>query len=408
VIAPTTRRALRVVASVVFAVATLLSTVPSGHGPAGALDAAPGASGVGSTSPAYVAGGVCLANVSPSELNRLFVSEPGGVVGADYQRTLELPDGSVLWTFQDAEVRLPSGATTLVHNIGMVQRGSCFSVLMSGTAWSPQPWLFAEYTSRFQRWFWPLGATIGSDGRVYVFAAEMREEGGSYLTRVVPTATFAAAVNPSNWNVEWYGRPGDGSAALYGFSIASDRNWTYLYAQCHRQFGFDPYIFVLAHDRSCTSRVTVARVRRGDVLSAPRYWDGARWRADRSRARPVFGAAGLIARPTQVVFHNNQWMAITKLDDWWGKRIVVEQARRPTGPFALVEQRWPSPKCPRDCNTYFASWIPAPNPGAMFFGLSHNRWDGLPTAVYRPTFGRLDAPRYSPSIADRCSVGYCD
>ncbi len=364
--------------------------------------------GVRTTSASRLAGGVCLARVSPAQLDRLFVTEPGGVVGADYQRTMELPDGRVLWTFQDAEVRLPSGATTLVHNIGMVQDGTCFSVLMGGSAGAPTSWLFGEHTSPFRRWFWPLGSMIGSDGRIYVYAAEMQERGESYLTHVVPASTFVAAVDPATWNVEWYGRPGDGSAALYGFSIASDESWTYLYAQCHRQFGFDPYIFVLAHDRDCAARVTVGRIPRGSALARPTYWDGRRWQTDPARARSLFATDGGRARPAQVVLHNNQWMSITKVDDWWGKQIVVEQAPRPTGPFAVTRTLSPQPKCPDDCNTYFASWVPGPSDATMIFGLSHNRWDGIPTHVYRPTFGAVTAPPWTPSHADRCNVGHCD
>ena len=267
--------------------------------------------------------------------------------------------------------------------------------------------MFAADTSRFRRWFWPLGATTGSDGRVYVFVAEMYERGDRYLTEVVPTSTFLAAINPSTWYPEWYGRPGDGSAALYGFSAASDERWTYLYAQCHRQFGFDPYVFVLAHDRECGPRVTVGRVRRGDVLARPSYWDGARWQSNPVRVTPVFGTAGHIARPSQVVRRDNWWLAITKLDDWWGNRILVERAARPTGPFVTLHEMWPQPKCPRDCNTYFASWVPSVDANTLTFGLSHNRWDGVFTAVYRPTFGAMSAPPFEFSPADRCGLGQC-
>ena len=199
----------------------------------------------------------CASPVStPDQLGQLFVTEPGGIVGADYQRATPLSNGSVLWTFQDAEVRLPNGSTTLVHNIGMVQRGNCFTVLMSGTAADPQPWLFASSTTKFAHWYWPLGAEMGVDGRVYVFMAEMVELGPGYLTRVEPIATVVAGVDIDDLDVEFYGAPANAGPSLYGWSIESDGTWTYLYAQCHRQFGFDPYIYVYAHDTQCSSIVT--------------------------------------------------------------------------------------------------------------------------------------------------------
>ena len=63
----------------------------------------------------------------------------------------------------------------------------------------------------------------------------------------------------------------DPSPSLYGWSIASDRHGTYLFAQCHRQFGFG----FLGHD-PCTAQVRVARLPRGDLDAIPRYWDGGR------------------------------------------------------------------------------------------------------------------------------------
>jgi len=348
----------------------------------------------------------CLAGAAPSQLDRLFAAEPGGVIGADYQRATSLPDGRVVWTFQDAKVRLPSGGTRLVHNIGMVQDGACFQVLRGGTADDPRPWLFGAETIPFVRWYWPLGAEIGADGRLHVFAAEMAERGSSYLTRTEPTATVVAVVDVSTLAVRATARPGNASAALYGFSIESDSTWTYLFAQCHRQFGFDPYIFVFAHDFTCASRVTVARVPKGQLLSAPMYWTVNGWRADPGAAVPILDPTRLV-NASQFLYVNNQWMVITKVGDWWGDRIVVEQSSRPVGPFRVVAQWRPPTKCAVDCNNFFASWIPSTIPEQLMFGLSHNRWDGVTTEVYRPTFGVIAAPPQRLLQAERCSLGYC-
>ena len=348
----------------------------------------------------------CLPGTTPADLDRLFVSEPGGVVGADYQRAVALPDGRVLWTFQDAEVRLPAGGTRLVHNIGMVQDGACFRVLIGGTEADPQPWLFAADTTPFVRWYWPLGAEMGADGRIHVFAAEMNERGPGYLTRTEPTATMVAIVDPIDFEVRSTARPGDASASLYGFSIESDWTWTYLFAQCHRQFGFDPYIYYYAHEMACAPQVTVARVPRGDLLATPTYWTADGWRADPAGAVPILDTSRLV-NASQFTFVNNQWLAITKVGDWWGDRIVVEHSLRPVGPYSVVSQWAPATKCAVDCNNYFASWIPSAVPGQLLYGLSHNRWDGIATDVYRPTFGTFPAPPLRLLPAERCSLGYC-
>ncbi len=359
-----------------------------------------------STSAAVPSAPVCLADARPGQLDRLFASEPGGVIGADYQRATALPDGRFLWTFQDAEVRRPAGGTRLVHNIGMIQDGACFSVLIGGTANDPRPWLFADETVSFARWYWPLGAELGADGRLHVFVAEMQERGPGYLSRTEPTATLVAVVDVNTLAVRSTTRPANASASLYGFSIESDNTWTYLFAQCHRQFGFDPYIFVYAHDFSCSSRVTVARVPKGQLLAAPTYWSGNAWRSDPAAAVPIL-ETGRLVNASQFTYLNNQWMAITKVGDWWGDRIVVEQALRPVGPYRVVADWAPPTKCSVDCNNYFASWIPSTSPNQLIYGLSHNRWDGIASDVYRPTFGTVTAPTQVMLPAERCSLGYC-
>ncbi len=381
------------------AVVTAVVVIPALAGASGA-PAASVPTGVGEPS--------CLSGAAPADLDRLLVSEPDGVVGADYQRATALPDGRVLWTFQDVEMRRPGGSTTLVHNIGMVQDGSCFSVLRGGTADDPRPWLFAESTTKFSHWFWPLGAEVGSDGLLYVFAAEMNERSPGYLVRTEPTSTAVAVVDTATWEVVRTATPGNASDALYGWSIESDDRWTYLFAQCHRQFGYDLYIFHYAHDQSCASRVTVGRVPKGMMLATPTYWTGRGWSADPAAAAPILETADRMVNASQFVRVANVWMAITKVGDWWTDRIVIERAERAVGPYSVVTSMLVTPKCALDCNTYFASWIPSSLTGQLVYGLSHNRWDGIASDVYRPTFAAVPAPAHTTSTAQRCSLGHCD
>ena len=359
----------------------------------------------------YIADTFCLPDLSVQSLSTMFDTEPGGIIGADYPRTLALPNGNVLWTFQDARVRTPTGAR-YVHNIGMMQVGACFSILVGGSSSSPQAWLFPDQTAPQFRWFWPLDAEMGADGQIYVFSVEMNERGDGYLTRAEPGGTFVARVDPDNWNVEWYGTPADTSNDLYGWSIESDDEWTYLFAHCHRQFGWDPIFDIPAHDRSCSDRVTVGRVPLGALFEPPTYWAGSSWSPDRSRAQPVIPRSGRFTSPTQIVEKNGRWLAVTKLDDWWGSEILIESVVHPTGPYTTVERRRATTKCEVDCNTYFASWIEGQNADRpndpMIISLSHNRWDGEPSHIYRPTYDVVAPPADQPTVAMRCSLGHCD
>ncbi len=352
------------------------------------------------------AGATCVGSTSPADLTALFNREPDGLLGADYQRALQLPDGRVLWTFQDALIR--TGATErLVHNAALVQTGTCFERLGSG-AGEAASWLLPNETVPYSRWFWPLDATV-SDGLVWVFLAEMVERGPVYLSITEPVATRVVALDPNSLQPVGSGYPANRSADLYGFSIAEDDQWTYLYAQCHRQFGWDPTIFgTNGHDNSCSADVTVGRVPRGRVLDPPAYWDGASWQSDPARAVTVMPKGRRVINPAQVMWTGDEFLAVTKEGDWLGSTIYLDRAPAAQGPWSNYGRMPAIPKCaPSVCNTYFASWIPPVLPGGdLVVGLSHNRWDGRPSSVYRPTFLQVPTPGDHP-FALRCSLVDC-
>jgi hypothetical protein len=340
----------------------------------------------------------------PDDLNRLFDHEPAGVVGADYQRATALPDGRVLWTFQDAAVRTPGGSLVTVHNIGMLQDRGCFSVLYRGTRAAPRPFLFADATTPFRRWFWPLDAAVGSDGRLYIYTAEMVERSDAYLVHTEPVGTRVAVFDPAANSVTEYTTPPDSSTALYGWSVADDGRYTYLYGHCYRQFGYDPYIFgVLAFDKACAARVTVARVPSGELWSPYEYWDGTRWQADPARAAALSGLAAQRVNASQFRFAGNRFWVVDKEGDWWGNTIYTYVSESPTGPFRQIAAVPEPLKC-AGCNTFFADWIPADavgGPGgSLVYGLSHNRWNGGASAEYRPTFHRVTPPAYPLRAGD--------
>src|SRR5262245_29025738 len=72
---------------------------------------------------AAAGGDRCAVASTAQQLDQAIASRSTGVVGADYQRTIQLPDGRVLWLFQDAFISTPRGTPTLVHNAALVQRG---------------------------------------------------------------------------------------------------------------------------------------------------------------------------------------------------------------------------------------------------------------------------------------------
>ena len=68
--------------------------------------------------------------------------------------------------------------THLVHNAGILQSGPCFTLLHGGSASAPDGrGSAAELTTPHERWFWPLGSALATDGTLRVFLAEMHERG---------------------------------------------------------------------------------------------------------------------------------------------------------------------------------------------------------------------------------------
>jgi hypothetical protein len=339
--------------------------------------------------PANVRPPECASGTGPAALNASFA---GGAAftGADYQRPFLLPDGRALWVFQDVYVRGRGNRSTFVHNAALVQNGPCFTVLYSGDFASPGEYLFPDVTQRERHWYWPLAGEMGADGLFHLFVVEMRENGPTYLSRTEPLATWKVAIDLTTMRVVDRRPAIDSSNALYGFSIASDDAYTYLYAHCHRQFGWSPFPFVsppvYVHDFGCVQKMTVARVPRGRFDVPMEYWDGIAWTANPATAANVV-PTGRFASASQ--FYRTapgKYVAVTKIGDWFGGTIEIDIATAPEGPYRTVKTIAVPPACGA-CNNYFASLLPyGTTTGQWIIGLSNNVFGPVDLSRYDPTF----------------------
>ena len=328
-------------------------------------------------------GETCSSGIEASDLNSYFSSEQGSLFGADYQRAHRLADGRTLWTFQDAFVRRSNGSPKLVHNVGLIQSGNCFSLLRSGTAANPEPWLLPELTRNEETWHWPMAGELSTDGStLQVFVVEMNEQGPGYLGEVVPTTNRIVDIRISDLAVVGYGLAPDSSDELFGFDTASDDTWTYLYGHCYKQFGFG----WLGFDE-CAQHVKVARVPKGELKAVPTYWDGTRWNNNPASAVSIFNTSntGEAVNQIDVIWDGEKFQAVT-MADWWSPKARFFSADSPQGPWTAEGDVDAAVKCDT-CNTYYVSWVPWRNSdGSLIWAHSNNRWDGAFSSVYRPTF----------------------
>lgn len=319
-------------------------------------------------------------------------TELDGFAGADYQRTIELPDGRVLWTFQDTylvDPSDPSDERDLVHNAALVQDGMCFEALHGGDDADPTAWVAAELTQPLDHWYWLLDGYVLDDDTVVLFVAEMSEEGDHYLGNSVPLAAWSVELDLTTMELGPLEPAPDPGTALYGFSVATDDEYVYLYAQCHRQFGFSEY----GHD-ACAAEVYIARQPLGQTGQPLEYWNGTDWNRNSRDAVNIAPAAGpdgeiRLANPMQIEQTADGWIAVTDVGDWWGDEIYIDVADDPQGPWTTVEVIVPDEGVgTAELASYFASVIPTDG-DELVLAVGTNRWDGDYSDRYRPYFNTV-------------------
>ncbi|MEO1059208.1 MAG: hypothetical protein AAFY28_20055 [Actinomycetota bacterium] len=352
----------------------------------GAAEALPDVDPQPATADRAASGVGCDQTITTEYLNASFDHGVDSIAGADYQRAFELPDGRVLWVFQDAFVDDGVGDPTLVHNAGLLQDGACFNALHSGSLESPRSWVGADGTTALQHWYWPLDGFVADDETFVLFLAEMDEVGATYLENATPVATWSVEIDLVSMSVGPLERSPNPDERLYGFEVTTDEEFVYLYAQCHRQFGFG----MLGHDE-CAADVFIARQPLDQPRSHPlEYWTDDGWTRNSNGAinvAPTTGPDGVerTVNPMQIERDGDRWIAVTLVGDWWGDQIYYDVAPRPEGPWTTTAVEPLPDNGDVDIASYFVSFVPSDDPDYTL-AVSNNRWDGEFSAHYRPQF----------------------
>ena len=327
------------------------------------------------------------------------VSGQEGYGGGDYPHAYALPDGRVLWLFQDLHFSNDEtlGATDAAHNAGLVQSGGCFRIL-GGRG---RDYVGDSETTDSRRWFWPLDGEMGRDGRLWVFFVEMDNPRGTGAAEgALPAGTWLARIDPGSLAVESFERAPDGGTGLFGWSVASDDRWSYLFGHCYRQFTTGD-ASVAAFDATCMPHTTLARVPLGDFLAQPEFWTGSGWSAH-GVAAPVSSRG--YANPMSVQWFGDTWVSVTKLDDWWGASLFIDRAPTPQGPWEEVRRiNVAGDRRCGECGNYGASLLPwLDAQGAMTVAMSNGApyelWRAN-AALYRPSFYSFAVPTASAPLA---------
>ncbi len=337
----------------------------------------------------------CAAGTSAAALDAFFRERVGPVIGHDYQHVYPLGGDRHLWLFQDTFIDHTGNARRLdeaafAHNTALLQHGACFTLLHRGTPAAPSSFEPGTGEAILTRWFWPLGGET-SGGVVRILWAEMAKtadplppDGLGWVPSRTWLATYDAATLA---RMSFRPAPASGVDPIYGFAVASDDEHTYLFGNT-----FDQNLAHQGGYHACPCSATsvyLARVPRGRLDVGPEYRTATGWSADAAAAVPVVERY-VAENPMQPRFLDGRWVAVTKVDGYWGDDLAVDVARDPWGPWTTVARR---PLAPRGgdpaMNTYHAHLLPWTSGGGLVVSVSQNARDMLRDAWPRPDRYRL-------------------
>jgi hypothetical protein len=324
-----------------------------------------------------------------ANLNAFFGGPVGMWQAGDVPHHYPLPDGRTLWILNDSFLSTTETASplttdsTFVHSAGFVQDDLCLTALNTLDADNhPQPF-FADPGPG--HWYWPLGGTVQGD-HLLVFLAELSAP--QPLTWALHLTARRVMVASFDWRTltleSLQPAPDAGVGPLYGFSVASDSAYTYLFGN-NLVYG------------DHTSATYVARVPIGQVGAAPyQYWNGSSWSASRATAQPVHDPGGY-SYAMNNAFVAGRWYGITKVNEFFGAQIDILTAPDPTGPWTIGASVAVPTKPAAGQNTYNADLIGQLYAGGrVIISWSNNNFDYAPVAadpsLYRPTFADIQLP----------------
>lgn len=368
------------------------------------------------TSAGYVATDIgCATGTSAAALDAFFRERMGPVLGLDYQHVYPLGGSRYLWLFQDTFIDYSGlaanlGQAVFAHNTAMVQDGACFTLYHRGAITAPTSFEDGTGENWKAKWWWPMGGET-VDGKVYVFWAQMEKDGydptGPNGLGWHPVRTWLAVYSAKTLQRLWFApAPNAGVNPVYGYAVASDGQYTYLFGNTFeqnlvREGGF-------ANGPHSATRMFLARVPLGQFGADPEYRSGDTWTGDPAGATPITQRSWA-ENPMQPRFLSGQWVAATKLDGYWGESLAIDVANDPWGPWTTVEQRGLAPRGGDPLmNTYQAHLMPWLDPsGTLVVSVSQNarnmRRDAWPNPNrYRLMFFRAalvtPPPREQPAV----------
>ncbi len=301
----------------------------------------------------------------------------------DIPHPYSLPNGTTMWMLNDSFLSAtpndPIGSTsTFVRNTAILEnRQSQLSLVESGHSY------LDEGERLLDRWWWFHGGHVQGQLLHIVTTEMLRKEPLGWAINFEPTTTWITTLQWRTGRIlKMQPAPNNGVSPVYGFSVASDQEWTYLYGNNH------------LYGRGTTEN-RVARVPRGRLLATLTYWDGEAWTAHANAAISIL-THGTFACRLYVFRHGNRWLATAKDDEFYGDEILLFEAPQPTGPWRIIQSFAPPTKTGDTQTCTYDAMACTLTPGSLLLWWSNNAYDEqlvrAEPAIYRPSFTQLALP----------------
>ena len=355
--------------------------------------------------------------------NDAFGHALGNWQAGDAPHSYPLPDGTVLWILNDSFINAKNPAagitadSTFVHNVAVKQSQQCFEVITGldppppppGATTTipvvptsaPKPASFLASGETAKTWWWFHGGDVEGN-YLHVFVTAMQQTGVQSWEVAFQPASIALATY--DWRtlelIDVRPAPNAGVHPGFGFSIANDESYTYL-------FGHDDNLQFTKGIRENY----VARVPLHQVFNPVSYWNGSAWVGDANQAVSI-STEGTWDHRMTVMHQDDRWLATAKEDDFFGDEFLILEAPQAQGPWVVTQRlKVPTLTSPADAVTYDGTAIPKIVDGKIIVGWSNNQYDFARVAtqprLYRPSFAdvAIGAPTQSNAICHGDQVG---
>ncbi len=348
----------------------------------------------------------CVADLEADTLDAAFSEPMGPLIGWDNPHVYELGEDRWLWIVHDSYFDYTGAVADLHHdgpqiqNLAILQTGTCFQTLFRGTRSERVNFELGNLEEGPPaRFLWPLGGERHGDS-LWVFWSETVHPDpppppGHGISRHPERVWLAEYDADTLARRSFEPAPNDGVFPSYGFAVASDSDYSYLFGNSnnlnfYREGGF----YEGPHS---ATRMYVARVPRGEFDSDPTYWDGTGWSPSPDRAAAI-SERFYNENTMQPRYLDGQWLSVVKEDGFYGSDLVIDVADEPWGPWRTVQQfEYVTRDATVEKNSYQPIILPWSSPAhglAVVISENAMTWSDAVAdpALYRPSVIGLDWP----------------